>query len=433
MCRWITLISSEHVSLSDVILAPSNSLVRQSRDATFHPGYGPLNNAPMNGDGFGVGWYHTNVVVCPGKTSTNGMHDDGSLAPLPSPTTLVIPVDNHGINSNQSRNHDYTNPEQGPGTSTKAAVFKDVFPAWNNSNLREICLATASNCIMAHVRAASKGSGISHQNCHPFKAGRLLFCHNGRIDNFLRVRRRLSEQLDDEAFAQMHGTTDSECVFGLILTYLAKDGHGSPCTQCAPFGPQRLVAALKKTLWRIERTLEEAGLVEGYSTCNFSLTDGATMVVTRFCDKSPAIPPPSLYFAFGDTATLNHELTSEQQQQQGAPLVSPKSDSTINQVSTSSSSNSEHGSSDSKSDTAVTVDADYGEQVVPIEEAESQPGKVLHEVNPETASFIVSSNPLTTTHTWHKMPRNSIMWCTRGAHPELRLLTRRKHRYSVGE
>jgi glutamine amidotransferase len=293
-------------------------------------------------------------------------------------------------------------------------------------------LATASNCIVAHVRAASKGTGISHQNCHPFKAGRLLFCHNGRVESFLRVRRRFLKQVDDEAFDQIHGTTDSECVFALILTYLARDGHGSPLTQQEPFGPQRLVAALKKTLWCIERTLEEAGLVDGYSTCNFSITDGDTMVVTRFCDKSPDIPPPSLYFAFGDTQTLIHELTNEQQ---GTPLFSPKSDATVDQAGNGSSSNndSEHGSSDSKSDSASTGESIYGEQVVPIEEAESQPGKVLHEVNPATASFIVSSNPLTKTHTWHKMPRNSIMWCTRGAHPELRLLTRRKRRYSVGE
>jgi Glutamine amidotransferase domain len=120
-----------------------------------------------------------------------------------------------------------------------AAVFKDVFPAWNNMNLRELCMATSSNCIMAHVRAASKGTGISHQNCHPFKAGRLMFCHNGRVFEFFRFRRRFKELLSDEAYNSIMGTTDSEVIFALLLTYLAKDGHNegvSPFDQTKPFG-----------------------------------------------------------------------------------------------------------------------------------------------------------------------------------------------------
>jgi predicted glutamine amidotransferase len=55
MCRWITLISAESYSLSDVVLAPSNSLIQLSRDASFHPDFTDANNATMNGDGFGIG------------------------------------------------------------------------------------------------------------------------------------------------------------------------------------------------------------------------------------------------------------------------------------------------------------------------------------------------------------------------------------------
>ena len=55
MCRWITLISADRYSLSDVVLAPSNSLVQLSRDASFHPDFTDANNAIMNGDGFGIG------------------------------------------------------------------------------------------------------------------------------------------------------------------------------------------------------------------------------------------------------------------------------------------------------------------------------------------------------------------------------------------
>jgi predicted glutamine amidotransferase len=85
---------------------------------------------------------------------------------------------------------------------------------------------------------------------------------------------------------------------------------------------------------------------------------------------------------------------------------------------------------DGASDTSVDSSS-YREQVVSLDAAESKPGRVLADVDPHTAAFIVTSNPLTAGHVWHKMPQNSIMWCTRGSHPELRLLQRRQHRYSV--
>lgn len=45
--------------IGDLILKPSNSLVRQSRDARYHPGVvddDNKRNILVNGDGFGVAW-----------------------------------------------------------------------------------------------------------------------------------------------------------------------------------------------------------------------------------------------------------------------------------------------------------------------------------------------------------------------------------------
>jgi len=270
---------------------------------------------------------------------------------------------------------------------------------------------------VAHIRAASKGTGISHQNCHPFKAGRLLFCHNGRIDNYSQIKRRFLDQVSDEAFVRIMGTTDSECVFALVMTHLANDGYAdvSPYEQKTPFGYKRLTEALKRTLRQIENILTAHGNPDGYSTCNFSLTDGETMVVTRFCDKSPDIPPPSLYFAFGNARKLMHELTSEQI----TPIfASPHK----HQPSSCSSDSSDTGSVDSDG---------FESKTITLDQKESRPGKVMEDVNPTTAAFIVSSNPLTNSHTWHPMPNNSIMWCTRGCHPELRVLRRAKSTVSA--
>ena len=396
------------------------------RDASFHPGYGLVNNAVMNGDGFGVGWYHRNDAYF--KPTDTVSHDGG----------LNSMVASHGQATQESEwtasssspvmnNHDNKERHQ---IYAQAAMFKDIQPAWNNTNLRELCLATTSNCIMAHVRAASKGTGISQQNCHPFKAGRLLFCHNGRLHQFAQYRRKFLQQIDDAVYENILGNTDSEIVFHLILTNLMataddKDAP-NPLHQKTPFGSKRLVAAVKRTLNQIESFYESMGLgqTEGvYNTCNFSLTDGDTMVVTRYCDKSPEIPPPSLYFAYGTAQSLYHELTHEQ-----APTSPP---SMINMDSYISDSNSNYTSDDSVDESSSQeLDDGWAEKWesrrVGLLRTLSRPGKVMEQVNPVTASFIVASNPLTRTHTWHPMPRNSIMWCTRGQHPQMRKLIRRQ-------
>jgi hypothetical protein len=61
-------------------------------------------------------------------------------------------------------------------------------------------------------------------------------------------------------------------------------------------------------------------------------------------------------------------------------------------------------------------------RTVPIQLALSKPGQILSNVDAEKACLIVSSNPLTKTHTWHRMPKNSILWYKRGSFPELRLI-----------
>jgi glutamine amidotransferase len=65
MCRWITVLSTDEFCLLDIVLAPSNSLIQMSVDASWHPGYTEVNNHVMNGDGFGIGWYHSPVARRP--------------------------------------------------------------------------------------------------------------------------------------------------------------------------------------------------------------------------------------------------------------------------------------------------------------------------------------------------------------------------------
>ena len=407
MGRWITILSSDTVSLSDIVLAPSNSLVQLAKDASVHPEFTPtFNKLTTNGDGFGIGWYYDT--------------DNGT-----------------------------DNPHHDPDPRVSSAIFKDTLPAWNDVNLREICMATRSNCVMAHVRSASDGMEVTHANCHPFKCGRLLFCHNGRIHKYSKIKRRLIHQVSEEMYSIIRGTTDSECIFGLILTQLAKDGSGgSPRTQTKAFGHMRLVSAIKKTLCQIDCLLRQAGILEGHSTFNFSLADGDTVVATRFCDKSPDSPPPSLYFSYGTAEHLYRELTSEDPVLYGQQIYngedesdekggSAESDSSSTASSSTSSNNTQNsynveGTSVKRihlhEDRKGLTDAHFLETTVDLGNLLSLPGTSYANVEPLAASFVVASNPLTKTHTWHAMPKNSVMWCTRGFPPELRLLVQNGRR-----
>ena len=334
--------------MSDIVLTPSNSLVEQSIDASFLPGFAQRYNHIVNADGFGLGWYH-------------------KYGPIP-------------------------------------AVFKDTQPAWSNVNLREICTSTKSSCVISHVRAASPGMGVYIPNVHPFKAGRLLFCHNGAIQRIKRIRRKLLAQVTEEVFLNIQGTTDSELVFALLLTNLSKDGmgHESPYKQTEPFGHNRLYNAIKRTIRQMEHVLKESGIHDSTNTpsrMNFSLTDGETVICSRFCDKYPQVAPPSLYFAFGDADLIQQELV-----------------------------NPDEG--EAEDDDAMSEEDAFDEQADAVEKDLSQqqslPGKLLSEVDPTACAFIVSSNPLTkgnSAHlTWHRVAANSIISYTRGSIPRLHKL-----------
>jgi predicted glutamine amidotransferase len=136
MCRWITLISHETVSLSDIVLAPSNSLIQLARDASFHPGYGFINNAITNGDGFGVGWYHTHTPYY--KPSTANVAHDGGL-PMTTPkkeNDADEKKESDSVMKATAVTAVASNTTTAVVVQPQAAMFKDIMPAWNNTNLR---------------------------------------------------------------------------------------------------------------------------------------------------------------------------------------------------------------------------------------------------------------------------------------------------------
>lgn len=103
-------------------------------------------------------------------------------------------------------------------TAPAPGLFLSTEPAWNNRNLRELAAQITAGVVFAHIRA-STGTAIQQTNCHPFRHGRRLWMHNGLIADFPLVRRELALVVDPSLYAEIEGSTDSEILFHLALTF----------------------------------------------------------------------------------------------------------------------------------------------------------------------------------------------------------------------
>jgi glutamine amidotransferase len=97
-------------------------------------------------------------------------------------------------------------------------IYRSTHPAWNDRNLRELAAGISSPLFFAHIRA-STGTAIQETNTHPFRYGQWLWMHNGLIREFPTVKRELVMAIDDSLFPSIEGTTDSEVMFYLALSF----------------------------------------------------------------------------------------------------------------------------------------------------------------------------------------------------------------------
>jgi glutamine amidotransferase len=117
-------------------------------------------------------------------------------------------------------------------------VYRSVHPAWNDRNLRELASGISSPLFLAHIRA-STGTAIQETNTHPFRHGNWLWMHNGLIREFALMKRELVLAVDPSLYPSIEGTTDSETMFFLALTFGLEDD---------PFGAvERMVGFVEKT------------------------------------------------------------------------------------------------------------------------------------------------------------------------------------------
>ncbi len=104
------------------------------------------------------------------------------------------------------------------GNRDEPGLYRSTAPAWGDRNLRELANQIESPLFMSHIRAAT-GTPVEQTNCHPFRHGRWLFAHNGFIDDYFLLRRELLLAVDPSIFSNITGTTDSELMFHLALTF----------------------------------------------------------------------------------------------------------------------------------------------------------------------------------------------------------------------
>ena len=72
----------------------------------------------------------------------------------------------------------------------------------------DACADTRGRILNTHVRRATIG-GLSPENTHPFCLGSYTFSHNGTILEYSRLL--------EPGVARPHGSTDSECLFNLLM------------------------------------------------------------------------------------------------------------------------------------------------------------------------------------------------------------------------
>lgn len=239
MCRFV-LYHGTPLTIASLVTEPAHSIINQSIHASEM-------EEPLNGDGFGMAWY-------------------------------------------------------APHVSDRPGLFRSVTPAWSNQNLADLARVTRSGCILAHVRAATRGLAVSEVNCHPFTNGPFAFMHNGDVNRFMQIKRRLLADLSDGAFMAIKGSTDSEHLFAVFLDEIAGTDLAT-----APDRGGVMGRALERALARVVRLSHEAKQHlprppevkedEDHSYINCAVSDGVCSAAVRFTTDTDE--PSSLYLHSG--------------------------------------------------------------------------------------------------------------------------------------
>ncbi|HSA90645.1 MAG TPA: class II glutamine amidotransferase [Burkholderiales bacterium] len=157
------------------------------------------------------------------------------------------------------------------------AYYSQSLPVFDR-NLKNLAQKIRAGCLLAHVRGVAYHTGvdISLQNCHPFHfAGvPLTLAHNGELARFAEMKPLLAPAIGPEFLSQIHGTTDSEWVYALLVSQLPDPRR--------PPRADELAAALERTLEIMRDARGKLG-ISSSSSLNLFIADGTQLAAVRYC------------------------------------------------------------------------------------------------------------------------------------------------------
>ncbi len=147
-------------------------------------------------------------------------------------------------------------------------VERQAWAAYHGEHFRRAAARAHARTVLAHVRRATVGLPAL-ENTHPFTDGPWAFAHNGTIPRFSALRGRMLDAITPERRVAIHGATDSEHFFQLLLTLRDRE----------PSLP--LVEAVRKGVQQMHAWCQETGTADRLGL-NVLLTDGQQMAGSRW-------------------------------------------------------------------------------------------------------------------------------------------------------
>jgi glutamine amidotransferase len=158
VCRHVAYLGVPR-TLSSLLLDPPHSLVDQSWAPRCMRG-----TATMNADGFGIGWYASEIAP--------------------------------------------------------PARYRRAVPIWTDASFPGLAAATVSGAVLASVRSATPGLPVTEGAAAPFGDGRWLFSHNGYVTGWPDSMSGVAGALPVRALLTLEAPTDSALLWALVRAEL---------------------------------------------------------------------------------------------------------------------------------------------------------------------------------------------------------------------
>jgi glutamine amidotransferase len=130
-----------------------------------------------------------------------------SYAPRMS-TRCLINADGYGVGW-------YQDGDQGTDRG-RSVRFRRAQPIWSDVSFAEVARVIATRCMVAAVRSATAGFPVEESCAQPFRAGPMLFSHNGRVEDFTGIEGKLRELAGDlSELPDARAAVDSALLFAL--------------------------------------------------------------------------------------------------------------------------------------------------------------------------------------------------------------------------